>query len=111
MRKVGDKPEASVSEETIGQHKEELQEIAGQWSNGEVSSQDFNKAMLSRGWSPITALQSVLMSAVHIGRDLAKSALFMKEVRRGVLKMLDPLGREHRIEIDAPEPEEKGNGR
>ena len=99
------KPEA-VSDQTIAQHKEELQDLAGQWSNGEVSSQDVAKAIGACGsqaielpGSPRKVISGTHQNLKNIAQDLVKSAAFMKELGRGVLTFLDPRKGIHRIEV------------
>src|SRR5262245_33899464 len=103
------KPEP-VSDDAIAQHKAELQEIAGQWSNGEVSSQDVAKAIGARGWqaielpgSPRKVVQGMHQNLRNIAQDLVKSAAFMRELGRGVITFLDPRNGIHRIEVGGEE--------
>ena len=100
----------------IAKHKEELTDLTGQWSNGEITQEQFNKQIGLRGWtwlpgSPVNAVQgmvpNILRSGWNIGQDLAKSAATMKEVYRGVIKLLDPRRQIHEIKVGEPEDDEQ----
>ena len=95
-----------VSDQTISQHKTELTDIAGQWSNGEISADEFGTAIGVKGWalikipgSPYTYAEGGPKNLELMVRDLKNGLAYMKEIGRGVLTLLDPRGQQHEIEI------------
>src|SRR5262245_32419569 len=114
MRRNGEKPDVQqVSDQTIG----DLQALSQKWMENEISWNEYQNQVKRRGWG-VSGISHLYGEDVTRGikraqrfkpgpiEQLKASFEFMRELGKGVIKFLDPLGGTHDVQVGKEEGNE-----